>query len=229
MTRFLTVRRAVVLLGVAVAIWAQQPLPPPAPPPGPRHRPPHPPPGPPLGPHPGERLPELRRHFKELRPVNEDAKDAIELARYFLQQAERAERENEPFQADRYAAAADAQMHIADHQVEIVRGQTERTPLPPPRNAVADHLEHAYFRLQQAAYFLSQSRDDHAKDLPKRGRHFYESAVQAFDKEDYFRADEYVMCVDDTVRTLEELAQAASPEPPPPPPPLPPGPPPRRR
>ncbi len=154
----------------------------------------------------------------------------MELSGYFLQRAKDAEKENQPFQADRYAAAADAQIHIAERQQHPgtkplgpvstpARGSVTASP---PREAVARHLEQAYFRLQQAPYFLSQSRDVHAKGLPQTGRRFYESAAQAYDKGDYLRAEDDAKCVDDTVRTLEELAQAASPMPPPPPPPPPP-------
>ncbi len=201
------------LCGLPLSAQAQQPPPPPPPPP-----PPHGPPGP-LGPHPGERIPELRRSFGRLRPVNQQAQAAIDLGRYFLQRAGSAAQEHEPFQADRYAAAADAQIHIAGRQQHA--GRESEAPFPPGEE-VSRHLERAYFRLQQADYFLSQTRDARAKDLPQTGRRFYESAVQAYDKGDYLPAEEDARCVDDTVRTLEELAQAASPMPPPPPPPHPP-------
>lgn len=220
------------LCGLALALRAQGPSPPPPPPPhGPPGPRPPPPPnpllGPPLGPHPGERLPELRRKFKLLRPVNEESREAMELSGYFLDRAEKAKKKNERFQADRYAAAADAQIHIADRQQYPGR---EPGPPSPPREMVARHLERAYFRLQQAGYFLSQCRDAHAKNLPQTGRRFYESAAQAYDNGDYLRAEADAKCVDDTVRTLEQLAQSSSsmPGPMPPPPPLP-GPPPGPR
>lgn len=210
------------LCGMVLPAQVQEPPPPPPPhgPHGPR------PPKPPLGPHPGERLPELRRRFERLRPVNEAARTAIGLSGYFLQRAEQAETDNKRFQADRYASAADAQIHIADRQQHSgIEPLAHARGSVTPREAVARHLERAYFRLQQAAYFLSQSRDAHAKDLPQTGRQFYESAAQAYDKGDYLQAEADAKCVDDTVRTLEELAQAASPMPPPSPPPPPPPPP----
>lgn len=143
----------------------------------------------------------------------------MELGGYLLQRAGNAQKEKRPFEADRYASAADAQIHIAERQQYsgVLPG-----PPSPPREAVAQHLERAYFRLQQAPYFLSQSRDEHATRLPQAGRRFYESAAQAYDEGDYRQAEEEAQCVDDTVRTLEQLAQASSPAPPPPPPPAPP-------
>lgn len=200
---------------------AQQPPPPPPPPPAhERHARPHPPPPPP-SPHPAAQIPNLRQRLERLRPVNKQAEAAMQLSRYFLERAQTAEKAREPFLADRYAGAADAQIHIAERQQP---GNTE--PMPPslPPEAIANHLERAYFRLQQAGYFESQSQDEHVKDLPQRGRRFYENAVQAYDKGDYVRAEQDIKCVDDTVRTLEELAQAASPLPPPAPPPPPPRP-----
>lgn len=89
-------------------------------------------------------------------------------------------------------------------------------PLPQSRE-IADHLQRVYFRLQQADYFADASGDPDAKTLPFLARKFYEDARMAYDTGNWIPADEYAKSADDTIRGLENLAQAAAPEPPPPP------------
>ncbi|HZQ50667.1 MAG TPA: hypothetical protein VFB14_00630 [Bryobacteraceae bacterium] len=188
-----------VLLAFGLGVQAQQPQPP-APPPPP------PPPPKPL------RIEDVSRKLARTQAANETAKAALVQARDFLRSAKEAERKQRAFVAGRYAAAADAMIRIAEHQQHLAPAGG------PGRPQVAHHLERAYFRLQQANYFLAQSHDASARNLPALGRGFYEDGVKAFDAGNYAAADEWAKCVEDTVAALENLAQAATPVPPPPPP-----------
>lgn len=185
----------VMLLGLAfgLCVQAQQPEPPAPPPPKPL------------------RIEDVSRKLARTRAVNQPAKEALMEARQFLRSAKEAERKERAFVAGRYAAAADAMIRVAEHQqhLNVVRG--------PGRPEVARHLERAYFRLQQANYFLAQSHDAGARSLPGLARGFYEEAVKAYDAGNYSAADEWAKCVEDTVAALENLAQSATPVPPLPP------------
>ena len=74
-----------------------------------------------------------------------------------------------------------------------------------------------YFRLQQADFFANSSGETEAKALPALARKFYEQARKAYDSGNWFAADESAKAADDTIRGLENLAQATVPEPPRPP------------
>jgi hypothetical protein len=196
---------------LARPLGSQQPPPPPAPPQG-RPRPPrldvaavtsH--------------LQAVRRHLEEARPRDTDAEKLVEMARRALNTADQNVQAKDFFGADRRIAGADDLLHAAEHPSHLAEGP--KGPVPRERE-IADHLQRVYFRLQQADYFASTSGEPDARLLPSVARKFYERARKAYDTEDWFAADEYAKSADDTIRGLENLAQAAVPEPPRPPRPL---------
>lgn len=206
--------RSVLLLLISGAILAQ--LPPPA------HRPiPPPPPG--LGPGPGPPPPGgsagVRKKLAEVRPTGATENKLLALARTYLERSDRMAAANR-FASGRDLVAADALVHAAEHQQHIAE---QTGPDPPPRDEIARHLEHVYFRLQQADYFVRQSADTNAKVLAEFARQYYQAALRAQDRSEPRVADECAKSADDVMRALESLAQASVPPPPaPPPPPRPP-------
>ena len=199
------------LLVSSLVLSAQRP-----PPPGP--------PGPPKPPGLGVRdhIADVRRKLKYVKPVNLTSERALNYSREFIDDADRALRAGQPFAADRLAEAADALLHIAEHQEHLREGAGPAGP--PPPDAIKDHLQRVYFRTQQADYFLNQSHDARAVSFAKWTRDFYQLALRAYDHKDMLAADENAKCADEVVRALENLAQASTPTPnPPPPPPVPPG------
>ena len=197
---------------MAALVWAQRPAPPP-PPPGPPG-----PDGP--GPKMAERLPDLRKRVDATKAVNETAARALQYSRAFLGSAETALRARRSFAADRLAEAADALLHVAEHQQHLQTGGGPHGP--PPTGDIHDHLQRVYFRTRQAEYFFRQSHDPRAASFPKWARDFYQIAVRAYDNNDLLAADENAKCADEVVKALENLAQAATPANIPPPPPGPP-------
>ena len=111
-------------------------------------------------------------------------------------------------------AAADA--FVTRRNILLTSRRRPGGPVPPARE-IADHLQRVYFRLEQADFFAGRSTDVDAKALPTIARNYYEQARKAYDEGSWFAADEYAKSADDTVRGLENLAQAAAPEPPRPP------------
>jgi hypothetical protein len=85
----------------------------------------------------------------------------------------------------------------------------------PVEAQIAEHLQHVYFRLQQTDYFARVSRDEDldTSRLAGLARKFYERALQAYDRRAWRAADEFAKSADDTIRGLENLAQAATPPP----------------
>jgi hypothetical protein len=199
------------LLGTGMLLWGQRP-PQPGPPGPPK------PPGSALSDH----LAEVRRKLKYTNAVNLTAERALKYSRGYLDSAERALRSGQSFAAGRLAEAADALLHIAEHQQHLRTGGGPKGP--PPTKEMKDHLERVYFRTQQADYFLNQSHDPQAASFPKWARDFYQVALRAYERSDMVAADENAKCAEEVVRALENLAQAAAPtlNPPPPPPPVPP-------
>lgn len=179
---------------------------------------PHSPPGPPDTQHVAQHTADIRRKIEKTPVVNTTARRALEYSRFYLQQAEAKLRAQYPFAADRTAVAADALLHIAEHQQHLrTNGGPKGTPpLPEARK----HLERVYFQLQQADYFLAESHDRRAVPFPKWARDFYQIAVKALESGDAVAADENAKCAQEVVRALENLAQASaesSATPPPPP------------
>lgn len=181
-----------------------------------RSQQPPPSPGPPGPPRLGisDRLIELRRKLDSAPAVNGTARRALQFSRRYLESADRSRRSGQLFAADRLAEAADALLHVAEHQQHLRTGGGPKGP--PPAEQVQDHLQRVYFRTQQADYFLSQSHDPDAASFPKWARDFYELARRAYDRKDLVAADENAKCADEIVRALENLAQAAPPPLPPP-------------
>lgn len=196
------------LLFFGAALWAQHP--PPAPP-----HPPKPP-----APSPAIRLADIRKKLDATGAVNATAARALLFSRLYLDSANQALRSNEPFTADRLAGAADALLHVAEHQQHLHAQNSPKRPTPPPE-AVQNCLQRVYFRLEQADYFLEQAHDPRATTFPKWARDFYQVALRAYDHQSFITADENAKCAEEVVMALENLAQAAAPArmPPPPPPP----------
>ena len=165
-----------------------------------------------------ERIQRMRSHLVQLRMKDKTAQGLISAAQRELERAQEKLQGNELYAADRLQSAADAFAHAAEHSLHLAEGPNG--PVPQPRE-IADHLQHVYFRLQQADFFASASGESEAKPLPGLARKYYEEARKAYDSGGRFAADEYAKSADDTIRGLENLAQAAVPEPTPPPPPKP--------
>jgi hypothetical protein len=153
----------------------------------------------------------VRRQLAQSRPKDADVSIFIQEANLNLDKAKGKLRANELLLADRLVAASDAFLHAADHSQLLEEG-----PRGPRLQApgIAEHLQHIYFRLQQAEYFAQTSREPGANTLPGLARKFYERALQAYDMGDWLVADQYAKAADDTIRGLENLAQAATPPPP---------------
>jgi hypothetical protein len=165
-----------------------------------------------------------------MRNSNPIAQKALEYGRQLLGNSEDAIRAGKGFKADRLAEAADALVHVAEHQQHLTERGHAGTPPPPPD--LPDHLARVYFRTKQSDYFLRQSNDPRATELPKWARSFYQSAMSDYERKDFVGADENAKSSEEVVKALENIAQAAMPLPvaplreaPPPAPPRPPGPP----
>jgi hypothetical protein len=181
---------------------------------------PPPPPSPPRG-RPGplrldaraidDHIQKVRHHVEEIKPKDQDCDMLLAVARHSLDKAEEKTQANDLFAADRLVAASDAFIHAAEHPLHL-----EEDPKRPRPDAqeIASHLQRVYFRLQQADYFAQTSGEENAKQLPGLARKFYEKSLQAYDKNDWFGADEFAKSADDTIRGLENLAQSAAPPPP---------------
>lgn len=186
-------------------VWSQEgpPLPPP---------PPAAHPGPPRLDKQGvgERIQRERSRLSQLNVKDKDSEELISAARRELERAEEKLRSNELYAADRLQAASDAFLHAAEHSVHLAEGP--KGPVPQAAE-IADHLQRVYFRLQQADFFAGSSGATVAKAFPALARRFYEQARKAYDSGSWFAADEHAKSADDTIRGLENLAQAAAPEP----------------
>lgn len=193
-------------------------------------QPPRPPqPGPPDERQVTEHIASIRQKLNKTPAVSVSAHRALEYSRSYLHRAETSLAAHRLFVADRLSATADALLHVAEHQEHL---RTNGGPHgPPPPEEIRKHLERVYFQLQNADYFLSESRDRAAKPFPQWARGFYQVAVKAAESHDTEAADENAKCAEEVVRALENLAQAAAddpasfpkPPPAPPPPPPPPG------
>lgn len=162
------------------------------------------------------RVADITRKLGSTTPVNTTAKLALQFSRIYLGEAREQLRQAQLFRADRLAGAADALIHIAEHQDHLQQGGPPKGP--PPANDIKNHLQHVYFRVSQANFFLRESHDRNASSFPKWAREFYQSALRSLDHNELLAADENAKCADEVVRALENLAQAASPMEIPPPP-----------
>lgn len=197
------------LLVAFALLWAQHP--PPLGPPGPPK---------PAGPEISDRLADIRRKLSSTKAVDVTAQRALQYSHEYLESAEKALRSGQSFVADRKAEAADALLHIAEHQQHIRKGGGPNGP--PPAEEIRAHLEQVYFRTQQADYFFREANDAKVASFPKWARDFYQLALRAYDRKDLIAADENAKCAEEVVKALENLAQAATPANIPPPPPKPP-------
>lgn len=190
-------------IGLSLALlWAQQ---------SPDRKPPNP--------DLADRLADIQRKLNTTEPVNVTAQRALQYGRSYLASSETAFRSGHLFVADRLSGAADALVHIAEHQQHL---RTGGGPKPPPSaEDIRDHLQRVYFRTHEADYFLQLSHDPRAALFPKWARDLYQLALRAYDRRDLLAADENAKCADEVVKALEDLAQAATPAhiPPPPVPP----------
>lgn len=200
------------MAGVVSPLWLQPPPPP------------HPP-GPPAR-DPAQHIQEVYRKLNATHTSDPVTRKGLEYGRELLHDAKEAIRAGNRFKADRLAEAADSLAHMAEHQQHLTdRGQGRLPPTPPARD-LADHLARVYFRTKQSDYFLQQSNDPRAAELPKWARSFYQAAVADYEKNDFIAADEKANASEEVVKALENIAQAATPGPVPPVPHVPPPPPP---
>ncbi len=151
----------------------------------------------------------MRRQLVESKPNGEEDQILLAEVQRTLNKADERLRTNELVATDRLVAASDALLHASEHSQNLREGPRRPAPREPE---IADHLQHVYFRLQQADYFARNTGED-AKQLPELARKFYERALQAYDRRDWRAADEFAKSADDTIRGLENLAQAATPPP----------------
>jgi hypothetical protein len=156
----------------------------------------------------------VRRHLEEVKPRDPDCEKLLAIARRTLDRADQKAQAKDLLATDRLIAAVDAFLHAAEQPSHLAGGP--KGPVPQARE-VADHLQRVYFRLEQADFFAGSSGEADAESLPALARKSYEHARKAYDSGRWFAADEYAKSADDTIRGLENLAQAAVPEPPPPP------------
>ena len=194
--------RRPVLLGIfpiALAFAWRQVGPPGPPPPGPA------PPGPPVE----VRLADLRKKLDTTKAVDMTAQRALQYSLSYWKKAEGELRTGQKFSADRHAEAADALLHIAEHQQHLRTGGGPKGP--PPPEELQEHLRRVYFRTQQSGYFLRQAHAPEAASFPKWAQDFYQLALRAYDRKDWLAADENAKCAEEVVRALEGLAQAAIP------------------
>lgn len=166
------------------------------------------PPTPPNPAKPSDRLAEILRQTATSKAVDKTAQLALAYSRAFAQSGETRLQSGQLFQADRMAEAADALLHVAEHQQHLRMGGEPKGPPPPV--PIQDQLQRTYFRIQQADYFLSQAHDSRAASFPKWSRDFYQLAVRAAERHDSVAAGENAMSAEDIVRALENLAQAAA-------------------
>jgi hypothetical protein len=166
------------------------------------------PPLPPISPKPSDRLAEILRQTITTKAVDKSAQLALAYSRAFAESGEDRLKSGQSFAADRMAEAADALLHVAQHQQHLRTGGGPKGPPPPA--PIQDHLQRTYFRIQQADYFLSQAHDPRAAAFPKWSRDFYQLAVRAYERHDLVAADENAKSAEDIVRALENLAQAAA-------------------
>ncbi len=184
-----------------------------------RQGPPPPPPPPRGGPGPprldsraiADHIQTLLRRLEEIKPGDQDCETLLAVARRSLDKAEEKAHSNDLFVAHRLIAASDAFLHAAGHSQLLEEG-----PRGPglQTQEIAEHLQHIYFRLQQADYFAQSSGNPGAMPFPGLARKFYERALQAYDRGDWFAADQYAKTSHDTIHGLENLAQAATALPP---------------
>jgi hypothetical protein len=187
------------------------------------------PPGPPPPPRPAnfdDRLADLRRRIERQDVVDVSAQRALQYAERYAERAEKEKRAGRDAEADRIAAAAGAFLHVAEHQEHLRKGGGP--PSPPPQE-IKDHLQHVYFRTEQADYFSKEAHDEMAASFAQWARDFYQLAVRASDRREWRAADEDGKCAEEVTKALESLAQAANvrenrPGSQPPPPPAPPRP-----
>ena len=187
---------------VLAILWGQRAEPP---------RPPQPP-----KPRLETRLADLRRKLDTTKPVDVTAQRALQYSRDYWTKAETAERAGQSFRADRLVEAAEALLHVAEHQQHLRTGGGPKGPPSPPE--LQDRLQRVYFRTQQAEYFFDQSRSREAAAFPAWSRDFYQLASRAYERRDWVAADENAKCAEEVVKALENLAQAATPVSIPPPP-----------
>jgi len=162
----------------------------------------------PGAPKPPDRLAEILRQTATTKAVDKTAQRALGYSRAFAESGERRLQSGQLFAADRMAEAADAMLHVAEHQQHL-RAQSEPKG-PPPNAPLQDQLQRTYFRIQQADYFVSEAHDARAVSFPKWSRDFYQLAVRAYERHDLPAADENAKSAEDVVRALESLAQAAA-------------------
>jgi hypothetical protein len=183
-----------------------------------------PPPPIPPGPGPGPPIPrpidiikhrqDVRRRLENAQGRDADSERVIRVARRILLTVDQKINSKDYIVADRLIGAADAFAHAAEHASHLVEGP--KGPVP-RQEEISDHLQRAYFRLQQADFFSRSSGDPDGAELAALAREYYEKARKHFDERDWFSADEYAKSADDLTRGLENLAQAAMPQPPLPP------------
>ena len=164
------------------------------------------PPQPPVPPKPSDRLAEILRQTATTKAVDKTAQRALAYSRTFAESGEKRLQSGQYFAADRMAEAADALLHVAEHQQHLRTGGEPKGPPPPV--PIQEQLQQTYFRIQQADYFLSQTHDARAASFPKWSRDFYQLAVRAYERHDLLAAGENAKSAEDIVRALENLAQA---------------------
>lgn len=110
-------------------------------------------------------------------------------------------------------AASDAFVDAEEHQRGLRGGPQGPGPVPRAPD-IAEHLQHVYFHLEQVDYFARTSGDNDTRPLPELARRLYERALRTYDSGDWLEAENLAKAADDTIRGLEDLAQAATPLPP---------------
>jgi len=164
-------------------------------------------PGPPAPPHDPKavqrRIAEVRSHLTADQPATPEQRELATFARTYLDHASSELAAGHPFQAERFADAADACRRPIEH---VQRAADAAPPSPPPPD---DRLQQVYFRLRLSAFFLQQIPSPQPSRLLELARAFYEQAVKAKEHGSMRRSEEYAAAADDLTHALESLAQAS--------------------
>lgn len=155
----------------------------------------------------GDRLERLRRRLTDPRPADPEQQVLLSDSGVYAGKADQIWRTAQPYIADRTLAAAEALFRASDHLERL------KEPAGPPPSAAAEvsrHLAQVYFRTRQADYFFQEIHDNAASPLVALARQYYQRAVQSYDRSDFRGADEYGKTAEELMKSLENLAQAAT-------------------
>jgi hypothetical protein len=156
-----------------------------------------------------DRIKDIRTRLLAVSSQGVEQRELEKFVLHYLDDAQKALNVHHPFQADRFADAADACRRPIEHLQHIAIG---RRGARAPDDDVRDHLRQVYFRLRLCDVFLEEIPPPPPKRLLELSRTYYDRATQAEQEGNRTNADEYAKAADDLTHALESLAQAYVPE-----------------